>query len=373
MGGHRAGQRVNVFSERLPSLIRRLPVRRLSLLFRVALSLGLIALLFLRMNPRQALDVLTGANYLFVLPALALFTLSKLIHSIRWRLILQPVGDAPLQGLFGVYLISNMANAFTPIRVGDLLRVQVPHQRYGLPRPALTSSVFVAETLLDGMTLATFALIGLVLLPVSPVIQDIIWGMVGGSVIGLALALLLLQLPLHDGWERRRWARMLLPAIIRRRLATVLPEFVSGMRVLGDRRLLARAIPLSYLPWSLEVVMFWLFGRAFGLHLRFDAYLLVTVTANVIVSLPLLPSNIGPYEVAVAEVVAALGGARANAGIFALGSHIFNILWVGTVGVSAMWALGLGVQDVLGLGPRREEATERASPVSRREADSLPG
>lgn len=359
MGGHWVSQRVMVLVRRLPNGLRRLPVRQLGLAFRLVLSLGLIALLFWRMNLHDALHVFTGANYLYVLPALALFTLSKLVHSIRWRIILQPLGTAPTRGLFAVYLISNMANAFMPVRVGDLLRVQVPAQRYGLPRAGLMSSVFVTETLLDGVTLASFALIGLAFLPVATVVQRLIWALAASSIAGMALALLVARLPLGEGWERERWARLVLPPTARRRLAQLVPQFIGGMRVLTDWRLLARAVPLSFLPWALEVMMFWLFGLAFGLDLRFDAYLLVAVTGNVIVSLPLAPSNIGPYEVAVAEVARALGAPTANAGIFALGSHLFNIFWVGTVGLVAMWALGLGTQDVFGVRGRHDVEPER--------------
>lgn len=348
MGGHCVSQRVMVLARRLRSGSRRIPIRQLGTAFRVLLSLGLIALLFRRMNLHDALRVFTGANYLYVLPALALFTLSKLVHSIRWRLILQPIGVAPTRGLFAVYLISNMANAFMPVRVGDLLRVQVPAQRYGLPRAGLMSSVFVTETLLDGVTLAAFALIGLAFLPVSPVIERLIWAMAAGSIAGMLLALLVARLPLGEGWERQRWARLVLPPAVRRRAAHLVPQFISGMRALTDWPLLVRALPLSFLPWALEVMMFWLFGLAFGLRLRFDAYLLIAVTGNVIVSLPLAPSNIGPYEVAVAEVTRALGAPTTNAGIFALGTHLFNIFWVGAVGLAAMWALGLGAQDVFG-------------------------
>jgi hypothetical protein len=68
------------------------------------------------------------------------------------------------------------------------------------------------------------------------------------------------------------------------------------------------------------------------------------------ISLPLAPSNIGPYEVAVAEVVAILGVARPLAGGYAIATHVLNILWVTLTGLVAMWLLGLRVQDIFYLG-----------------------
>ena len=118
-------------------------------------------------------------------------------------------------------------------------------------------------------------------------------------------------------------------------------------------------LALSSVAWLLEATGFWLFGLAFDLDLQFSSYLLIMIAANMTVSVPVAPAGIGPWELAVAEVVAVLGVARPVAGAYAIGTHLFNILWVGFVGVLAMWALRLGLEDVLYLrapAPRRVEA-----------------
>ena len=78
-------------------------------------------------------------------------------------------------------------------------------------------------------------------------------------------------------------------------------------------------------------------GRAFGLELGFSEAVLVTIAANVIVSLPLTPWDIGPYEVAVTEALAFMGFGLSEAGAYAVGSHILLIVWIGLTGIVAMW------------------------------------
>ena len=159
------------------------------LLVRLTISGGLLGFLVWRVDIAEALETLPDANYLFVLPALALFTLSKLVFAVRWRVMLSRLGQPPVGSLFGTLLVSNMANNVLPFRLGDLVRVQVPAQRHGISRSGLTSSVFITETLLDGVTFAILALVGVALLDVPEALNAFIWAMIGAVGAGLVLAI----------------------------------------------------------------------------------------------------------------------------------------------------------------------------------------
>jgi len=115
---------------------------RPGLWLRLLVSAALIALLLWRVDEEQALQTFRDADYAYLALALPVYSLSKLVDAYRWRLMLRRVGRPPLGGLFGTYLLANMANNFFPVRVGDILRVQVPARRYGLARAGLTATVF---------------------------------------------------------------------------------------------------------------------------------------------------------------------------------------------------------------------------------------
>jgi uncharacterized protein (TIRG00374 family) len=326
------------------------------LLARLAISASLVGFLVWRVNIAAALHTLTHVNYVYALPALALFSLAKLIFAVRWRVILTRLGKPPVGTLYATLLVSNMANNFLPLRLGDVLRVQVPAQRHGISRSGLASSVFVTETLLDGVTFAVLGLVGVALLDVPGTLNDFIWAMMGAVGTGLLLAIFGAHISLPAGWQPGRWLRWL-PEKARRAIADILPPFVEGLAALRRPWMGSQVLVLSLVGWLLEGLMFWLFGLGFGLHLSFGSYLMIMIAANMVMSIPMAPSNVGPYEVAVAEVVALLGVSRSLAGGYAIATHLLNILWVSFTGLIAMWLLGLRLQDIFYLRSPAEAPT----------------
>src|SRR5437867_1761725 len=129
------------------------------LLARTVVSLALVGFLLWRIDLDAAVRALRDARYVYVVPALALFGVAKLLVAVRWRLMTSKFADLPLAPLFGVLLVSNLANNVVPARIGDLIRVQVPAQRYGTSRARLAATVFATESLLDGVAFAVLGLI----------------------------------------------------------------------------------------------------------------------------------------------------------------------------------------------------------------------
>ena len=328
----------------------RLLERRM--LIRIAASVALLALLLWRLDLEAAANALRYANYFYVIPGLALFGIAKLLVAQRWRIMMSTFADVPLPPLFGILLVSNLANNIVPARIGDLIRVQVPAQRYDVSRARLAATVFATESLLDGIAFAVLGLIGLALIDLPNFPTAIFWGVLGGVAGGLIAVLPLSHLKLQDGWTARGIMPRL-PDRLRHALEEAVPHFIDGLAVFRNARLGGEAIALSFMIWLLEVGMFALFGLAFGIHLSMPAWMLIMVAANMISSIPITPSNIGAYEVAITELTKALGVDAGLAGGFAIAAHVFNIAWITGAGFIAMWALGLSVDDVFSFGRRR--------------------
>jgi hypothetical protein len=322
------------------------------LLIRIAVSITLLALLLWRINLDQAARALRDANYFYVIPGLALFGLAKLLVAQRWRLMMSTFADIPLPPLFGILLVSNLANNVVPARIGDLIRVQVPAQRYDISRARLAATVFATESLLDGLTFAVLGLIGLALIDLPNFPTGIFWGVLGAVAGGLIAVIPLSHVNLQDGWTTRG-VMPRLPDRIRLALEEAVPHFIDGFAVFRNPRLGAEAIGLSFSLWLLEVGMFALFGLAFGIHLSMPAWMLIMIAANLIGSVPITPSNIGAFEIGITELTKALGVNAGLAGGFAIATHVFNIAWITGAGFVAMWALGISVDDVFSFGRKR--------------------
>jgi hypothetical protein len=94
------------------------------------------------------------------------------------------------------------------------------------------------------------------------------------------------------------------------------------------------------------------------------AWMLIMVAANLISAVPIAPSNIGAYEVAIAELTQALGVEHGTAGGFAIATHVLNIGWITVAGFIAMWAMGMGLDDVFSFGKRRDERGADVGPAA---------
>jgi glycosyltransferase 2 family protein len=324
-------------------------------------SLVLIAILLWRIDLVQAGRALRDANYLYVIPALALFGLAKLLVAQRWRLMMSEFADVPVRPLFGILLVSNLANNVLPVRIGDVIRVQVPAQRYNVSRARLTATVFATESLLDGLTFAILGLIGLALINLNGFPTGVFWGVLGLVTGGLIAVIPTSHLKLQEGWTERG-VMPLLPERVRRPLEEAVPHFIDGLAVFRSFKLGTQAIGLSFTLWLIEVGMFALFGLAFNIQLSMPAWMLIMVAANMISSVPITPSNIGTYEVAVTALATALGVNRSVAGGFAIAAHMFNVLWITGAGFAAMWSLGLSPADVFSLGKRADDAVRPEEP-----------
>lgn len=324
------------------------------LLIRTAASLGLLAFLVWRIDLQEAGRALRDADYAYVIPALALFGVAKLLVAQRWRLMMSKFADLPLVPLFQILLVSNLANNVVPARIGDLIRVQVPAKRYDMSRARLAATVFATESLLDGLAFAVLGLIGLALIDVNNFPRETFWAVLGLVTGALVAVVPLSHLKLQEGWTRRGVMPML-PDRPRLLLEEAVPHFIDGLAVFRDARLGAQAIGLSFVIWLLEVGMFALFGRAFGITLSMPAWMVIMVAANLVSAVPVSPSNIGAYEVAIAELSKALGVATGVAGGFAIATHILNILWITIAGSIAMWMLKLTPADVFSIGTGRED------------------
>ena len=314
--------------------------------FQLAITAGFFVLLAWRVDIGEALSTLPDANWLWVFPGLLLFTASKAVHALRWKVFLgKQRQDVPYSGLLGIFLVHNMANAVLLLRAGDVLRIQTTSQRYNIPRSELTATVVVVETLFDGLAFVVLVALAFSLGAMPVVLRATFWSMAGLALLGAGLGVVAARWVTIDSLASippLRW----LSTESRNSALSILRQFQAGMRTLRDWQLAVPALALSIGGWLLEAEAYWVFGHAFGLDLAWSSYLLIMMTANFAVSIPVTPSGIGPYEVATQELVVALGGLSAQATGYAIGMHLCLIIWVTLTGLAAMWLMRLRPNEI---------------------------
>lgn len=319
--------------------------RRRFLLMQVALTAGSFTFLALRVDLDRAVEQLTDVRLGWALAGLCAFTLSKTIHAYRWRVLLgRP--DVPLRPLVSIFMVSNLVNAVVPLRAGDLVRIELPSRLLRLPRAALASNVLFVESLFDGLAfLVLVAVAGFVL---GEGVRELPGLTIFVSIVALAFVVLVFlarwELPADPARSR---LLLVVPDSARERAASLLAQLQEGMASLRDVRHTIVSLIISVAAWVAEVGVYWMMGKALGLDLGAGEAIVLMIAANIVVSLPITPWDIGPFEVAVTEAFVLLGGDRVDGSSYAVGIHILLLAWITVTGVIAMFTLNLRPREVL--------------------------
>ncbi len=239
-------------------------------------------------------EALKRANYVYVLPALALYFLGVWFRTLRWHFLLSPVKRIPASRLFPVVVIGYMANDVLPARMGEVVRAYVLGEKETVSKTSSLATIAV-ERIFDGVVLLLFAVAVASLVPFGEGLQNIV--RVGGGVFagGLLIVVLLARWPrLTEALVRAVLTAV--PSGIRPRLAQASSSFVDGLQVMQHIDLVLRVVFLSALAWLAEAGMYYLIGMGFDLGQPFHVLVLTTVVANLGTMVPSSPGYVGTFE-----------------------------------------------------------------------------
>jgi uncharacterized membrane protein YbhN (UPF0104 family) len=193
-------------------------------LLKVAVSLGLIAYLFMRMDLSQLGETLRRANYVYLLPAGVLYVAAMTNAAFKWYVLLRAQGiRVPFRAILGYTYIGFFFNNFLPANVGgDVMR------GYGLARYTERTAEAAISVIVD-------RIVGLVAFMVSAV----------GSA---AVAILVLQRSELEGVEAAAVVSLIVVA--------------GGFGIILSRRV--RVLLANVFRWKPLQPLSPLYGRASG-------------------------------------------------------------------------------------------------------------
>ncbi|MBL0715055.1 MAG: flippase-like domain-containing protein [Desulfosarcina sp.] len=291
-------------------------------------------------------------NYRWSLPALIVLAVTYAVRSLRWQLLLRPIGRIPLSAAYHSIIISFMINCILPGRVGEMARPLILKKTEGLPFTS-TLATLAAERLLDLATLLALMLLalpGISFTTASPIAfggyelsPALLMRLARTSIIGALLLMLGLFFIGHNGVRQRlfflirritAYARILGPRWQTRIthatetfIITFLQRFADGLQYLSKPGHLLVMIALSMSTWVLNALSFYLVARGCpGIGLSFADILVMMVIICLFIALPSVPGYWGLWEAAGVFALAGLGIAREPAAGFTLFNHALQIL-----------------------------------------------
>jgi uncharacterized protein (TIRG00374 family) len=317
-------------------------------LIQAVVAATLLGLAAWQINLGHVAQSFRDARYGWLLLALSIYVASRAVHALEWQITLSKVGRAPFAGLFGALLIGTLVNAVIPASAGDVVKIQVVANRYGLPRAGLVAGRG-AEAVVNSMILMIFILVSFALPGVGFASPNLLWLLAAAAALAFVAAVAASRL-LPDTLPR--WPVLTrLPRRLYEGLEHQWPRLHDGFEVIRRPRLLLVALVLNLVGWAIDIVIYWSYGQAFNLQLPFAAYLSVTVVVALITVFPITFGNIGTYELAIVGVLALHGLASDEALAYAAGAHIFSTVFNISLGLLAMWSMGVQPRDVFRLRP----------------------
>jgi glycosyltransferase 2 family protein len=312
----------------------------------VAVSVALLYYAFRGVALGEVLREIAQADAGLLLLGTASVTAVFWIRAWRWRAILLPIRETSFHGRFAAVSIGFMGNNLLPARLGEFMRVLSLSRLERIPVVASAGSL-VVERLLDAIFVIGFLFLAIVL-PGFPGLGSPGGGaidfaalalLLGVAVAGALLVLFALVLfPQRTVAVIERVVERLLPVRARRLIIDSLIAFLSGLGVLRDPALLARALAWSAVLWLINGFGFWMGLRAFGLDLPFAGALFFQSCIALGVSVPSAPGFFGTYHAAARVVLVGLWALpEVTAVAFAGAFHLAGFIPITLIGLYFAW------------------------------------
>ena len=332
----------------------------------LGVSTALLLVLVYRVDLAEMADALAGANYVYVIPAIALYFVAVYFRALRWRFLLSPIRQIPVGRLYPVVVIGYMANNLLPARLGELVRSYYLARREQVSGSSALATVAV-ERVYDGLTLLAFAaLAGPLLLLMGEFdgtsdTSRATWIVLAGLIVALfvgALVFLTLLATTPRFIEFFYRTLSIVPARFRPKIRALVGTFVDGLSVLSSPRKHLELLFLSVPVWLLEGSMYFLIAYSFGIDEHLGsvgalvlAITLLTATSNLVTALPTAIGGIGPFELVAQQTLMAMGVGASVAGVYAAFVHLVA-LWlpVNLVGLAILWKQNLSLKGLAGKG-----------------------
>jgi uncharacterized protein (TIRG00374 family) len=262
--------------------------RRLFTVAKLFISLGLIFLLYHKIPLEDMAAVLTGANFLWLLPIVVLILACTVISAAKWRMFLQSDGiNLPLTTLTASYLIGSFYNMFLPSNIGG--------DSYRIVDVAGRSQ----QTARTAVSVLADRLSGLLAMVCLGVVSSMLVGSRFGNPWFFLIPLTLLAAMLLVLWSifaQKPFNAVLsishlenIPLIRKVADKLLLSASVYG----ADRRLLVRAMLLSFLFQFFVCTIVYMLSQVIHCHTGFVYFCMFIPLVTLIETLPISINGIG--------------------------------------------------------------------------------
>lgn len=299
------------------------------------ITLVFLGLLFYRTNLSEVIAPLKSANYLFIIPAIAVYFVGFWFRVVRWSYIMKPIKAVPSKRLFPLTVIGYAVNNLLPFRIGELVRAYLVGEKEHVSKTAALGTI-VVERIFDGLALVFLVVAISLFIPMGEWLKGITILMTGLFLGFLALFVFLAASPV---WTQKilDWIACCLPQRLGQPLRGLATHFVTGIKILHSPKRLLVVFGYSLLLWSIEAAMSWVLAFSFSVRQPYPVFLIGTATANLAITLPTTQGGIGPFEYFYKQSLVIFGTPDSLATTYAVVLHVVLLVPLILLGLVYLW------------------------------------
>lgn len=299
------------------------------------------------LNLSEAWHEMRSANYIWLIPSVAVYFVGVWVRTWRWDYMLRPVKHIPVGRLFPVVVIGYMGNNIYPFRAGELLRSYVLKRREQVEMSASLATVIV-ERVFDGLVMLMFVFVALPFFPL-PAGYSYLVTVASLAFFGALLFFFALVAMPERTLNLAQWVYgLLLPARFQASLMQITTNFLNGLVSLRSFRNVLMIFFTSVIIWLLETVKYWFVMHAFDFgtaEVTFFALMLMNGVVNLATTMPSAPGYVGTFDGPGVAVLMLYGVAQPIAWAYTVVLHVALWLPITLLGGYFMVREGLSWSD----------------------------
>jgi uncharacterized protein (TIRG00374 family) len=293
------------------------------------------------------------ANYIWLLPGVAVYFVGVWVRAWRWHYLLGPIKKIPTETMFPITTIGYMGNNIYPARAGEVLRAVILRRREGVPISASLATIIV-ERIFDGVVMLAFVFVNLPELAKLTGSSGFVGNIQQVAVIGtgaflgaLAVFLIAAMFPQIAAKIGFWFIYRLLPKRMHDRVTSLATKFLDGLASLRSPVNVLKVFFTSVLIWLLETGKYWFVMHAFNFSVSFFALMLMNGIVNLATTIPSAPGYIGTFDAPGIAVLTAYGVDQATAAGYTLVLHVALWLPITLLGAYYLAREGISWSDAL--------------------------
>lgn len=306
-------------------------------------SLVLLVYVFYQADPGRIWQSLQQAQYIYLIPGLALYFIGVGVRALRWHFLLRSIKPIPSGDLFRTVVIGYMANDILPARMGEVVRAYILGEQAQVSKAA-TLVTIVVERVFDGLAMLTFVVVASFLLNFA---DDTVTARI--RLVAVLFIVAILALAILAGMPRRAerigdfFVRRLPSESLRDRATRLMRSLLDGLGVLRSPADSFIVFVLSVVAWLFETGMYVVIAIGFNIVLPFPVFLLACAFANLVTIAPSTPGYVGVFDAPIIYTLTLFGLDQNLATSYTLVLHATLILPVTLLGFYYLWRAGLSL------------------------------